>query len=237
METDTTVADRLQQAVRDRFPDVLAFQRAMQKKGVTGSSQGSVYAYIGGASVPSLEFLKAAAEILNVRPEWLMLGSGPRTEEEHRRELERLMSLGDLRGRDVEAAFAALSEEDQVRHVGKRAAIARFSTKLTDAGSTTFSDPDDRDAVLRAALLFLIGVEELFGRVTSPNPDEDLTRRMGYDWLFLRSSSSRGWRTTWEDAVLDLFSRRVKGLGERSNDIWDTHAPLPEGGRKLEHDL
>lgn len=76
MIAHSTVSDRLNSAISRRFPDTSSFQRAMQERGVPGSSQGSVYAYVKGASVPSLGFIESAAALLGVPAAWLAFGDG-----------------------------------------------------------------------------------------------------------------------------------------------------------------
>lgn len=53
-----------------------AFILALREKRVRGRSRKSVYEYFQGSVVPPLKFLEAAAEVLQVHPEWLVLGHG-----------------------------------------------------------------------------------------------------------------------------------------------------------------
>ena len=59
---------------------IRAFHRDMTKKKVPGSSYAMIHRYLSGKKVPSLEFLEGAADILGVRPAWLICGDGERTE-------------------------------------------------------------------------------------------------------------------------------------------------------------
>lgn len=60
-------------------------------------------------------------------------------------------------------------------------------------------------------------------------PDDGFPEITG---LFLESSASVAWKTIWYDAILDLFCRRVYGLGERWSSSWyDAHHPV--GQRRL----
>ena len=55
---------------------------AAGEKPIPGISYPSIRSYLDGETVPSLEFLYAAAEVFGVRPAYLIMGEGPRTERE-----------------------------------------------------------------------------------------------------------------------------------------------------------
>lgn len=174
-------------------------------------------------------YLGHVSRAFGVRMEWLTFGDGPMTKEEEQRELaDRFFNAGSLQSHDVDRAFAYLPEEERRKHFDKRAALARYSDKLADVISAPFMEMEARTDVLQCALRFLIGVEEMFDRFEDPNPDNPETRlafKGSRADLYLMRSASSGWRVTWQDAVLDLYSRRVKGLGERSEEFWDQHHP------------
>lgn len=54
----------------------------MDEQDVPGASTGAVYRYLKGETVPSVDFLLAAAGVLGVRPAWLLLGEGEPTKME-----------------------------------------------------------------------------------------------------------------------------------------------------------
>jgi hypothetical protein len=178
---------------------------------------------------PPAAYLAHVAKVFGVRMEWLATGEGHMTKAEEQSEImERAWQSGSLTTHDIDRAFAYLSEDERRTHFDKRAAISRFSGKITDVISASFMEMETRTHVLQCALRFLIGIEQMFdrfGQLDPDNPETDLARKSSLDDLYLLQSSSRGWRVAWQDAVLDLYSRRVKGLGERSADYWDQHAP------------
>ena len=71
--------------VPERLKDVIprngirAFHREMTDKKVPGSSYAMIHRYLAGEKVPSLKFLEGAADVLGVRPAWLICGDGERT--------------------------------------------------------------------------------------------------------------------------------------------------------------
>lgn len=50
------------------------FLKALRERNVRGRSKRCVYDYLNGEVVPPLQFLEQAADILQVHPEWLVLG-------------------------------------------------------------------------------------------------------------------------------------------------------------------
>jgi hypothetical protein len=234
--TTETFGSRLRQAIEKSDFSFRAFQREVSSRVTGGITYPTINSYLKDETEPRRDFIEAAAAILGVWGSWLAFGVGPRTDEEaaseERQIMERGIKLGSLTDHDEERAFAYLPDEEQRRHNDKRGAIRRFSDKLADATSAPFVDTEDRTHVLQGALRFLIGVEDLVKRIGQQNPDapeDNLAFRMEHHRLYLISSASHGWRADWYDAVLGLYSRRVRGLGERSDEFWDQHAPA--GGR------
>jgi len=74
-----TIAARLTLALQRNNQSVRAFQRALKDREggeIQGASYPNIRRYLGGAE-PNPSFLKAAAEELGVRVEWLTFNSGP----------------------------------------------------------------------------------------------------------------------------------------------------------------
>jgi hypothetical protein len=85
------IRGRLEEALQRSGLSILQLQVRLRERGVTGASYGSIYAYFKGSvdKGPPLEFLRAAADILGVREEWLILGNGgPTADEDTIRETE-----------------------------------------------------------------------------------------------------------------------------------------------------
>jgi transcriptional regulator with XRE-family HTH domain len=76
---------------------VRAFYRAMKEREVPGSSYPTIHRYLSDRTEPSMEFLEAAAEALEVRLPWLSSGEGGSTEEEERQRLEKRFTAKGLR--------------------------------------------------------------------------------------------------------------------------------------------
>ena len=228
-------AERFDQALKNAGKKIRPFHEELANSekwsDVPGSSYSMIHRYLRGKSTPPVEFIEAAADMLGVNAPWLAFGTGPRDQNEtlaqEKEIMERAWKLGSLTEHDEERAFAYLSEEDRIKHHDKRAAIGRFSAKMSAAISAPFADMETRTHVLQCALRFLIGVEEMFDQFGDPDPDNPDTRlafKGDRSDLYLLRSDSSGWRATWQDAVLDLYARRVKGLGERSDEYFDQHA-------------
>lgn len=73
----TTIADRLQEALALRGLKIRAFHRLMHEKKVLGNSYPAIHRYLRGEQTPSVDFLLAAADLLEVRPAWLAFGELP----------------------------------------------------------------------------------------------------------------------------------------------------------------
>ena len=95
-----TVEGRLEKARKEANRSIRSLQQALHDKKVPvpGSSYANVHAYFKGRTRPTLEFIKAAAEELGVKPEWLAFGNGWMTEREQR---------------EAEAAAALLEREEE----------------------------------------------------------------------------------------------------------------------------
>jgi hypothetical protein len=70
------LAERLRLAVALRGMTVYRLECLLRDQGVRGSSHGAMQRYLLGAT-PSLEFVAAAATVLDVRKGWLAFGEGP----------------------------------------------------------------------------------------------------------------------------------------------------------------
>lgn len=74
------VSDRLTKARERAGRSIRSLQKELEKQKVPGSSYANVYAYMSGKTTPSLDFLAATAEALNVRVAWLAFDEGPMTD-------------------------------------------------------------------------------------------------------------------------------------------------------------
>ena len=72
----TEIGERLGDAIK-RSGTVRAFSAAMSQWGVRGGSRRMIHSYLAGTSTPSLQFLEAAAAVLDVSEVWLVLGKEP----------------------------------------------------------------------------------------------------------------------------------------------------------------
>ena len=99
---ETTLGDRLGTAIERKDISVSAFHRALNKDGVKGSSYAQIHRYLRNKSVPSIEFIEAAAELLDVRAIWLVSDEGAMTEGVER--LYSVMWTGGSSGWTAEAA-------------------------------------------------------------------------------------------------------------------------------------
>ena len=79
----STEAERLRTAIqRWGGPKaVAAFSRAMQERGARGATRESIHQVLRRRE-PSLSFVREAAAVLGVTPDWLAFGTGPATPEE-----------------------------------------------------------------------------------------------------------------------------------------------------------
>lgn len=82
MPEQTTVGQRLSQFIGDE-PDkkmsIRAFAAAMKAREPRpkGSTRAMIHRYLAGAPEPPADFITAAADVLNLNPEWLAFGRGP----------------------------------------------------------------------------------------------------------------------------------------------------------------
>lgn len=80
------VGQRLRDAIGEG--NIRQFDRDLDKlvgargEEIRGRSYAMIHRYLAGDALPSLEFLSAAAELRGVRLEWLVTGTGARTEAE-----------------------------------------------------------------------------------------------------------------------------------------------------------
>ena len=75
-------AERLRHAIETRMErgSIREFHKRIAERDVSGSSYPVIHRYLKGEVMPPLDFLEAAAEVLRVRPAWLILGEGEPTE-------------------------------------------------------------------------------------------------------------------------------------------------------------
>jgi transcriptional regulator with XRE-family HTH domain len=75
-----TIGERLRRAIED-WGSIRKFQQAMEASAAPGTSGPAINRYLKDETEPAISFLNAAAEVLGVRPEWLMTGYGSPTTE------------------------------------------------------------------------------------------------------------------------------------------------------------
>jgi len=84
-DTQETVSDRLRQALqlpnRERVT-MRGLHRRLQEEGRFDKAFSTMYAYLTGETEPPTSFIGHAAEVLQVRSQWLFTGEGPRTGDE-----------------------------------------------------------------------------------------------------------------------------------------------------------
>lgn len=71
-----SVARRLRETLASQGRSMRWLQRVLSDAGTPASSYGSVRAYVTGQAEPRQDWLDAAAEVLEVRAEWLSSGDG-----------------------------------------------------------------------------------------------------------------------------------------------------------------
>jgi transcriptional regulator with XRE-family HTH domain len=93
-----SVGKRLRQALESKGMSVRAFYREMSGKGVHGSSYPTIHRYLKDVTTPSVEFLREAAALLDVREPWLISGAGASTEEDEKIRLAKERMRQDSEG-------------------------------------------------------------------------------------------------------------------------------------------
>lgn len=215
-----SIAARLTDAIRMREKSIREFQRDLKELEVPGSSYPAVHRYLSGKVTPSLEFIEGAAHLLRVRPAWLAYGDAPIEQEEGHDRAFTSEFHAEMASRVVtrllaerQQPFAFLYADDPF---DLKLVLQRFSQKLTHTGITLSEWEEEHLAMLRAAALFIRGVETALLDVAYVDPGD-------LETFFLMRSESPGWRIYWMEAVLELFSRRIKGFGERTGHLNDAH--------------
>lgn len=219
-----TVSDRLNEALQIRGRSTRSFQQELAERDVPGASTAAVYRYLKGEAEPSLAFIEAAAEILDLRTPWLAFGIGYRDDEEERlagrARVEQTSAEMDLA--PTRQATVRLAERGLPANRRQLWALQRFDTKLDDADfadSVWGADEENRIAILAAALEFLISADTKAPVVldTSVAPhDENPGFGPGGHLLLPLEMASPSWYAVWSDALLNAFSLRVKGFGEQT---------------------
>ena len=79
-----SVAARLRELLERRAMSVTDLQAALERAGVEGSKYSNVRRYVAGEGKgpPSLDWIAAAARVLEARPAWLAFGEGEATRED-----------------------------------------------------------------------------------------------------------------------------------------------------------
>lgn len=153
------IAERLESQILKRFGTVYKFQKELEARNdgrrkedrIKGISAPSIHAYLKG-SPPSVEFLQEAAEVLGVRPAWLVFGEGLATEaeavmQEAQPEVPDLRQVAEERFRKVFPAY------DQLGY-STRAVAMEFVFRLGVDIAFRGTEEQDLDGSLIAAAAF-----------------------------------------------------------------------------------
>lgn len=237
------IGERIEEVLNQKGMSKRRFAKLLKPSGARGISYPAIFRYLpsedakrrkGKRTPPPAEFVVAAAKVLGVMPGWLLTGEGPRTPEDveaQRRALEHLMDPDRdgqeyVKGLDLGTGQAAEVRRDALlRFIRKLDAKSRYTPEFFEAG--------ERAALVQAAATFMIGVDGAFQastRTKLPNVRSGDPRPLVSGGILLGQSSAGGWLVYWCDAILDLFARRVIGLGERG--AADPHAPAAGRGHR-----
>jgi hypothetical protein len=235
------VSERLQWALEQSGKSIRSFHRELAAKKVRGSSYATVFRYVTGKRPAPHAFLEVAARLLGVRFVWLTTGEGPRTDEDADRLALRdkfiqaqAAAIADRTAEDWELVNAAVdaalpNTADHVKKGYLHSALLRFARKLRDTEHPESPwQGSARGELLTVAARFVVGVNSAFDAAALQHPhakEGEPGFNEFHDDLLLRVSSAAGFNVTWYDAVMELFGRRVMGLGERTNHWMDLHAP------------
>ena len=79
-----SLSERLKRAIEDwkraeRGRSIMGFHRILAEQKVRGSSYAMIHHYLRGEWEPGMAFLVAAADVLDVRQQWLVSGEGAQT--------------------------------------------------------------------------------------------------------------------------------------------------------------
>lgn len=198
-----------QEEMRERLP-----------KGA-GTSYRVLLEYLEDRQTPSVEWLQEAAELTGVRPAWLTYGDGSPTDAEA--ELERAKLQREAFTQRHSDFIASLDPGASKEAEHRRRALERFSSTLDAAAfvGAEWYEGEGRRELLRAAAAFLQELDDANRAAAESAGAESV----------LASSNSDGWLASWYDAALSLFTRRVVGLGIRSDSHTDRHAGPPEASQ------
>jgi hypothetical protein len=236
-----TVGARLQDAIDEAGSSVRRLERDLKARGTRSASYASLHRYLGDTQHPPADVLADIADVLGVRAAWLLTGDGPRTDADAKAERRRLEELLDPDRHDLPyverleqpladgaAPWVDLGTGPQGER--RRKALIRFNRKLTDAMNpmALWSDVALREELIAAAATFLVESERAFQQAAATRSRElpDAERHLVFERVLLAESASEGFWTAYLDATLDLFARRVFGLGERRLSYSDAHDPL-----------
>ncbi len=242
--------DRLRQAI-ERWhggPEgIEAFVKALKEHGsqtgekILGANRAMVQRYLGNKAAPSIEFLREAAKVLRVRFSWLAIDDGPLAEEAALLEKKLAVWAAEQQNARVDtwelicSHLPASTPEplpraveafaDPVNHQ-RRLALFRFALNLDDATfhNAPWVAEGARNSLIGAAAKFLLAVDSVVDTNAAAAPH-----------VLQGATGARGALLTWYNAVLDLFSRKVRGLGVRTGGIYDSE-DTPVGTALFEAD-
>lgn len=239
-ESPTAVRDRFKRALELTRLPLSQFRRKLREyaeplgrmRDVPGYDTMYRYVRKGAPTEPPPSLLALVAEVYDFSADWLLTGQGPekRTVRDSlitREAVDRVLERPDEKFIWSES-FTAVGTDSLSGQ--RREAVLRFAVKLfaVRQSQERWFGEEDRHRLLRAAGVFLRAVDTGFTEAARESWEECNGHRLpnnAHDLLVVHSASD-GWYITWSDAVLDLFARRVIGLGERDpTNPFDQHAP------------
>jgi hypothetical protein len=238
--TPSTVRERFGRAVEltklpiSQFRTELYEYAKTLKRASDVPTYDTMYRYVrkGARTEPPPSLLALVAECYGFSADWLLTGEGPekRTARDSlitREAVDRALERPDENFISSQS-FNVVGTDSFSGH--RREAVLRFAGKLfaVRQSQDRWMAEEDRHRLLRAAGAFLRAVDTGFSEAARESWEEYPGHGLpvSADDLLVVRSASDGWYVTWSDAVLDLFARRVIGLGERDpKNAWDLHAP------------
>lgn len=116
----STVGDRLRQAIDQKVGSIRYFEKKLKRHApnLRGTSRQTIYRYLDAESDPPPGFIRAAAEVMSIRDEWLASGQGAMDEE-----AERLRARQEVEMRRLQPAQGVGASEEERRWFDRFQAI------------------------------------------------------------------------------------------------------------------
>jgi transcriptional regulator with XRE-family HTH domain len=149
-----TPGGRLKKAV-EAWPNggVRTFMRALQAMDPRprGSSYAMIHRYMSGEHEPGLDFIKAAAEVLNVRETWLATGDGAMTVAEQQVEESLRTGGATFETQALKDAWAAMEAEWPALEAAPESVQSTMMIAWVSGGRYGRTPEDQVEAATRAA--------------------------------------------------------------------------------------